>query len=102
MGFSRQFRVELTPNSLDELAAIHRHVARDSPRKADRLIERLVSAAKSLEVAPERGRIALEGIVDGVTLRQITRLGVRMVYSVHDARVVVHHFTHASRLPRHR
>jgi plasmid stabilization system protein ParE len=39
-----------------QLAAIHQHVAQDSPRDADALIRRLIDRVVQLETVPQSGR----------------------------------------------
>jgi toxin ParE1/3/4 len=49
-------RVVLTPRALERLAAIEDHVASFNPAAAERMVERLLRATRSLERFARRGR----------------------------------------------
>ena len=50
--------VRWTPRAVGDLDAIHEHIANDRPMVAKRMKARLVEAADSLGLFPERGREA--------------------------------------------
>ena len=49
-----------SPQAIEDVEAIRAYVARDSPRYADLLVERLVSAVEGLEADPLSGRVVPE------------------------------------------
>ena len=48
-------RVIYTAAALDRLEAIRDHIARGNPAAAERVVERLIAAAESLAMFPQRG-----------------------------------------------
>lgn len=70
-----------------QLAAIHRHVARNSPRDADALISRLVVRVGQLETVPHSGRRVPE-YPDG-DLRELLSRPYRIIYRQGNERVEV-------------
>ena len=49
-------RVRWTPLAFDHLGSVHEYVAADSPAAADEVVDRILSAAKTLARFPELGR----------------------------------------------
>jgi toxin ParE1/3/4 len=52
--------VTWTQRALDDLHAIRDFIARDSPRAAEALVERLLTATERLATFPESGRVVPE------------------------------------------
>jgi toxin ParE1/3/4 len=52
--------VRWTQRARDDLRDIHDFIARDSPRAAEALVERLLTATERLAVFPESGRVVPE------------------------------------------
>ncbi len=80
--------------ALDDLREIHGFVARDSPRAAEALVERIVSAIERLQAFPWSGR----------TLPEFPASGYRELlvgqYRVEDSIVWIVTVVHGMRLPR--
>ena len=87
-----------SPQAIDDVEAIRGYVARDSPRYADLLVERLVSAVEHLETDPLSGRIVPE--VGDQRLREIIHGNYRIVYRVRPDRVEIVTVVHGARLFR--
>ncbi len=79
-------------SALDEVLA---YVARDSPDRAGRVLTRALDAAASLSTLAERGRIVRE--VGDANLRQLLVYDYRLMYRVHEDRVVIRAFLHGAR-----
>lgn len=84
--------VELTADAERDLESIYRHIARtDSRERADHVLDRLVAAAERLAVAPQCGSVPRELRALGVdAFRQVFFKPYRLIYRVHDPRVVVY------------
>jgi plasmid stabilization system protein ParE len=73
-------KVRWTRPALDDLLAIFRYVARDSPEAAFRLRDRLREATAPLAVHPRIGRVVPE--VGHESVREIVRGNYRIQYRV--------------------
>jgi plasmid stabilization system protein ParE len=71
-------------SALDEVIA---YISQDSPDRAGRVLTRALETAASLSSFAERGRIVRE--VGDPTLRQLLVYDYRLMYRVHDERVVI-------------
>jgi len=82
----------LTTPALRDLQEIRQYVERDSPRRAQEVIRRIVAAARRLESFPLSGRaIPLPGRAD---IREILADRYRIIYQVTRSEVrvmMVHH-----------
>jgi addiction module RelE/StbE family toxin len=77
--------VSFTDEALEDLSSIRTHLARDTPNAADRVGRRLVEAADSLGLFPNRGK---SGLVDGT--RELTTVWPYLiVYRVTPSEVQV-------------
>ena len=70
----------VTGDYREDVEAIRAYVARDSPRYADLLVERLVSVVERLETDPLSGRVVPE--VGDDTVREVIHGNYRIVYRV--------------------
>ena len=70
--------VRWMPQAVEDLDAIRGFIARDSPRYADLVVERLVTAVDILERFPQAGRIVPEH--SRADLRELVRAPYRIVY----------------------
>ncbi|HEX4621370.1 MAG TPA: type II toxin-antitoxin system RelE/ParE family toxin [Myxococcaceae bacterium] len=87
---SRRYIVELSEAALSDLEGIVSFVANQSPRAAERLHNRLLSAALTLERHPNRGRVVPE--LDRLAIVDVRELLVgpyRVLYRVEGRRVFV-------------
>jgi plasmid stabilization system protein ParE len=79
-----------------DLTDIHDYIARNSPRYAAALAERLVTAVDRLRNFSESGRIVPE--LDDPTVREVIHGSYRIVYQLRDGWVEVLTVFRASRL----
>lgn len=79
-------------SALDEVIA---HISEDSMDRAGRVLTRALSTAASLSSFAERGRIVRE--VGDPALRQLLVYDYRLMYRVHEDRVVIRAFVHGAR-----
>jgi addiction module RelE/StbE family toxin len=70
--------VTWTEQALERLLEIERFVARDDPRAADRLVDKLIDRGEALAEHPDRGRRLLELSESG--LRELVVDNYRIVY----------------------
>jgi addiction module toxin, RelE/StbE family len=77
--------VRWTPQAAEDLAAIRDFIARDSPRYAAIVVERIVTAVDILEQFPLSGRMVPERSWDD--LRELVRPPYRIVYRVLEDRL---------------
>lgn len=87
-------QVVWTRGAASELRTIRAYVAQFSPLAAQRLAGRLVSAARSLEASPDRGRLISRG------RRELTIIPPYLIRYAHVAeRVVILEIRHGAREP---
>jgi toxin ParE1/3/4 len=89
-------RIDWSPQSLRDLEAIRAYIAQDSPRYADLMVERIVSAVERLAVFPESGRIVPER--NDSTIREVIVRPYRVVYRVRPQLVEIVTVFRGSRL----
>jgi len=70
--------VRWTQHALDDLRDIHDFIARDSPRAAESLVDRLLTATERLETFPESGRVVPE--FPELAYREIIVSSYRVLY----------------------
>ena len=87
-----RFEVVLTQGAERDLEDIHGHIfENDSPANADRVLDRLIAAAKHLSQEPSRGSIPRELREVGIEeYRQVFFKPYRMIYRVVGQRVIVY------------
>jgi addiction module RelE/StbE family toxin len=74
--------VRWTQRARDDLRDIHDFIARDSPRAAEALVERLLTATERLAVFPESGRVVPE--YPALGYREIIVSSYRVLYQLAD------------------
>ena len=87
-------KVAWSEPAVADLVAIHDYIARDSPRYAQRFVERLIAAAEPLESFPQLGRIVPEG--DG-RHRELLVRSYRIIYRVEGQEILIVTVVHGSR-----
>ncbi|HEY6323702.1 MAG TPA: type II toxin-antitoxin system RelE/ParE family toxin [Thermoanaerobaculia bacterium] len=87
-------KVAWSEPAVADLVAIHDYIARDSPRYAQRFVERLIAAAEPLESFPDLGRIVPEG--DG-RHRELLVRSYRIIYRVEGQEILIVTVVHGSR-----
>lgn len=87
-----RFEVLLTADAERDLEDLCRHIAStDSRASADRVLDRLLAAAKSLSLFPERGSPPKELRSVGIAeFRQVFFKPYRVIYRVMEKRVVIY------------
>jgi toxin ParE1/3/4 len=91
-------RIVWSPLAIEDVEAIRAYVARDSPRSADLLVERLVAAVERLEANPFSGRVVPE--VGDDALREVIHGNYRIVYRIRADLVEIVTVFHGARLFR--
>ena len=91
-------RILWSPQALSDLESIRDYIARDSPRYAELVLQRLVAAVDQLEAFPESGRVVPERNADD--LREIIVRPYRIVYRLRPGVAEVVTVFRASRLFR--
>jgi len=83
-------RVRWTETARQDLDAIIDYIAADSVENALSVLERIEERARSLELAPERGRVVPElRAVDVYQYRELIERPWRILYRIDPDRVVV-------------
>lgn len=86
------------PQAIEDVGAIRGYVERDSPRSADLLVERLLSAVEHLETDSLSGRVVPEIGNDAVS--EVIHGNYRIVYRVQPDLVEIVTVFHGARLFR--
>jgi len=91
------YQVALSPSARSDLRDIVRYISWDSPERAIRLGQFLVSSTKHLAGSPEMGRVVPE--FDDPSIREIIVRSYRVIYRVNhgDCRVDIARFWHGAR-----
>ena len=89
----RTRRVICTESARDALDEVIAYIWRESPDGAVRVLTRALDTAASLSTLAERGRVVRE--VGESTLREVLVYHYRMLYRVHEDRVVIRAFSMA-------
>ena len=90
--------VRWTQRARDDLRDIHDFIARDSPRAAEALVERLLTATERLAAFPESGRVVPE--FPALGYREIIVSSYRVLYRLADNNVWITAVVHGRRLLR--
>ena len=90
--------VRWTQRARDDLRDIHDFIARDSPRAAEALVERLLTATERLAAFPESGRVVPE--FPALGYREIIVSSYRVLYRLADSTVWITAVVHGRRLLR--
>ena len=88
--------VRWTQRARDDLRDIHDFIARDSPRAAEALVERLLTATERLAAFPESGRVVPE--FPALGYREIIVSSYRVLYRLADNTVWITAVVHGRRL----
>ncbi|HEX6832662.1 MAG TPA: type II toxin-antitoxin system RelE/ParE family toxin [Rudaea sp.] len=88
-------KVVWSPEAVDDLTSIAGYIERDSPWYATIVARRLVELAEESAVFPNAGRIVPEKANPAVRERFAYRF--RLLYHVHDDRIVILTIVHGSR-----
>lgn len=89
-------KVVWTDTAASHLLAIYEHIAKDSPRYAQRMIDRLTARSRQIETAPLLGGRVLE--YDRDDIREVLQRPYRIIYRVREDRVDVLAVIHGAQL----
>jgi len=73
-------KIRWTNIALDDLQAIHEYVAKDSPKYADRLMDKIIERVDVLEQHPKIGRKVPE--FDNELIRELIEGNFRIIYQI--------------------
>jgi plasmid stabilization system protein ParE len=92
-------KVHWTNVALGHLSAIHDYIAQNSPRYAQRMVDRITRRSEQLASFPLLGAVVPE--YDAEDIREILEKPYRIIYQVQANQIVVLAIVHAARrLPR--
>jgi toxin ParE1/3/4 len=91
-------RVLWAPQAIQDVEAIRAHVARDSARYADLVVERIVAAVDRLQDHPLSGRVVPE--LGDMSIREVIHGNYRIVYRLRHDVVEIATVFHGARLFR--
>jgi toxin ParE1/3/4 len=80
-------KVRFSDEALAKLRAIRVHIAEDSPKNADAMIDRILRRAERTADLPRSGRKVPEYNLD--TLRQAMERPYRIIYRINDDEIVI-------------
>lgn len=89
--------VHWTSSAMAHLVAIHEHIARDSPRYALRMVDRITARTRQIASFPESGQsvpeyrdAAIREIIEGPyrVIYELSGTDVRVLAVIHGARVL--------------
>ncbi len=89
-------KVIWSATALAQLTAIYEYIAKDSPRYALRMVDRLTSRSKQIARFPESGQIVSE-YADS-TLREVIEGSHRIIYRMEPSRVIVVSVVHGAQI----
>ena len=92
---SRTRRVVWTESARDALDEVITYISQDSRDAATRVLTRALDTAASLSTLAERGRVVPE--IGDSAVREMLVFNYRLLYRVHDDRVVIRAFLHGAR-----
>lgn len=80
-------KVTWSTRSRTRMQAVRRHIARDDPAAANRLIELILLQGNELAHFPRRGRVVLE--VANEDVRELIIKGYRVLYEITDESIEI-------------
>ena len=89
-------KVLWTAAAQSHLTAIHEHIAKDSLRYAQRMVDRLTNRSQQIGQFPESGQIVPE--YGDPAIREVVEGAYRLIYCIEESRVVVLSVVHGARL----
>ena len=79
--------IDWSDRAIDNLKAIEKYIAQDSPFQANKVINELLDYSEKLMTFPEMGSVVLE--LSAMKLRQLTKYSYRIMYSFEDNIVTI-------------
>ena len=89
-------KIHWTDSAIAHLVAAYDHIAKDSPRYAQGMIDRLTSRSKQIAAYPESGRKVPE--YESASIREVIEHPYRIIYRVEKNRIDVLAVVHTARL----
>lgn len=89
-------KARYTANALADMASIFEHIARDNPRAAANVVERIKQTVSRLELFPLTGHRC---DIPRVLVAPLGRYPYSIYYQVTDREVLILHLRHGARLP---
>lgn len=89
-------KVVWSPEAIEDLESIVEYIGRDSEFYARAVATKIVEMARSIESFPRIGRVVPE--LDDETIRERFIYSYRIIYLVHESRVLIAAVIHGSRL----
>jgi toxin ParE1/3/4 len=90
------FEVTWSPQVRDDLHGIAAYIAKDSPRYASAVIEKILGAGRSLQILPWRGRVVPE--IGKTNCRELFIYEYRLIYEIEGGVVRILAVIHGRRL----
>src|SRR5438034_10439497 len=96
---SEHYRVRLTPQALSDLEGIHAFIAKDSPRNAASMLERILDTIDSLEIFPHRTVVERQSRKIRYPVRSVPAKPYVIYFRVieEEGVVVIRHIRHGAR-----
>jgi toxin ParE1/3/4 len=88
-------KVVWTNTAIEHLVAVYEHIARDSPRYAQRMIDRITRKSERIGLFPESGRAVPE--FESAAVREVYESPYRIIYRVSIDQVDVIAVVHGAR-----
>lgn len=89
-------KVVWSATALTHLTAIYEHIAKDSPRYALRVVDRLTSRSEQVARFPESGHMVPE--YTDTTLRELIEGSYRIIYRIESERIIVVAVVHGAQI----
>ena len=87
----RRYTVTWTEVALHDVERLAVYLVHEAPLRAERILDRIIARADSLDVAPQRGRTPPElRSIDDRTWREVQEPPWRILYRVSGRRVEIH------------
>ena len=88
-------RIILQARAEDDLEKIYAWIAKDSPRNADEVIERIYKSMEVLRLFPRSGRV---GRLEETSELKVPRLPYVLVYTVDEQAIAIRAVFHTARM----
>jgi toxin ParE1/3/4 len=89
-------KVRWTSSALRHLASIYEYIARDSPRFATRMVDRLTARTRQIASFPQSGQVVSE--YQDEAIREVLEGPYRVIYEVADKEIQVLAVIHGAQL----
>ena len=95
---SLAYRIEISPSALEDVRSCYDYIAETSEETANKWFRGLQEAINSLDTMPLRCPRAPESDLLSMQIRHyIYQKNYRILYTVHDTVVKIHHIRHTAR-----